>query len=135
MTHIYGENLMYSEYFSVNKGYGIYSVYGEDPNCDLGGTHTNPYLGDFEGTFEEVLEYAANNIKSFYTWGSGGFIKPSKNNVGTKIVNVSKKIQLERKEKLNKIADKNIDYLIENIQDMTINEIKNYLIEIKTSFK
>ena len=50
---------------------GIWRVYGEDPNCDMGGYHHNPYLGTFEGTLEDVLEHAVQ-LARFYSWGGGG---------------------------------------------------------------
>ena len=120
----------YSKWSSVDGGYTIYSVYGEDPNCDMGGSHICLYLGDVEGTFQEVLEYAANNMSRFYTWGGGGYITPSIKNNEPIIVNESKKLKLERKETLKKLTKANVNYLIENMDNMNKDEIKNYLIEI-----
>ena len=53
---------------------GIWEVYGEDPNCDLGGHHHTPKLGIFSGKLSDVLEIAVN-LSNFYTWGSGGEIR------------------------------------------------------------
>jgi hypothetical protein len=75
----------YNDYLSTYNGnklksqhsldeYGIWEVYGEDPNCDLGGHHHNPFLGVFEGTLEEVL-YEAVELSGFWQWGYGGEIK------------------------------------------------------------
>lgn len=50
---------------------GMWQIKGEDPNCDLGGTHYQPDLGVFEGTLKEALKYAVTHPK-FYTWGGGG---------------------------------------------------------------
>ena len=50
---------------------GLWKVRGEDPNCDLGGSHHQPDLGVVEGTLQEALEYALAH-KDFYTWGGGG---------------------------------------------------------------
>ena len=68
MKYALGINLRYAEYSSKDGGYCVYSVYGEDPNCDMFGSHISPFLGNVEGTFQEVLEYAANNMKRFYAW-------------------------------------------------------------------
>ena len=135
MKYKFNNNLRYSEYSSVDAGYCVYAVYAEDSNCDLGGYHSNPFLGCVEGTFIDVLEYAANNMRGFYTWGGGGYIKPSKNTDQPIILDSAKKIKLERKEKINKISNYNIDNLIENINQMSIEEIKNALIKIKDNLK
>lgn len=54
--------------------WGIWGIYGEDPNCDWGGPHSEPFLGNFEGTFTDAVEYALA-LPSFVQWGSGGHIK------------------------------------------------------------
>ena len=56
--------------------YGIWEIYGEDPNCDFGGSHHQPFLGKFEGKLRNVIE-AAVNMEHFYTWGGGGEIRLS----------------------------------------------------------
>ncbi len=100
----FGVNLRYSTYSSVDNGYCVYSVFGEDSNCDLGGYHHNPFLGNVEGTFKDVLEYAANNMNGFYAWGGGGYIVPVSNKNDTPIIlNKSKKVKIERKSKLKNI--------------------------------
>lgn len=53
--------------------YGIWNIYGEDPNCDFGGHHHTPFLQTVEGTLETCLKYAIN-LKGFYTWGGGGHL-------------------------------------------------------------
>ena len=53
---------------------GIWHVRGEDPNCDMGGCHTKPSLGYFEGMLSDVLEYALN-LNDFWEWGAGGDIE------------------------------------------------------------
>ena len=50
---------------------GLWKVKGEDPNCDMGGSHHQPDLGIVDGTLKEALEYAIQH-PSFYTWGGGG---------------------------------------------------------------
>lgn len=127
------KNIRYSEYGSVDGGYTVYAVYGEDPNCDMGGSHSNPFLGTVEGTFNDVLEHAANHMKGFYTWGGGGYIKPTntlKENYEPIVLDKTKKLKLERKEKLKKLTRANLNYLIENIDSMSKEDIKNNLIEI-----
>jgi hypothetical protein len=52
---------------------GIWRICGEDPNCDFGGSHHNPYLATVEGTLEEAIEYAVE-LPRFWTWGRGGTI-------------------------------------------------------------
>lgn len=53
---------------------GFWKIKGEDPNCDLGGSHYQPDLGIVEGTLKEALLYALGN-PNFYTWGGGGDIE------------------------------------------------------------
>jgi hypothetical protein len=50
---------------------GLWKVKGEDPNCDMGGSHHQPDLGIIDGTLKEALVYAVNHPK-FYSWGGGG---------------------------------------------------------------
>ena len=52
---------------------GIWMVNGEDPNCDIGGSHVQPLLGFFEGTLELAIKTAVQ-LKGFWSWGSGGSI-------------------------------------------------------------
>lgn len=53
--------------------YGTWRVYGEDPNCDMGGHHHEPDLGYFEGTLEQVIN-KAYTLPGWMTWGGGGRI-------------------------------------------------------------
>lgn len=52
---------------------GVWEIRGEDPNCDLGGTHYQPRLGVYSGTLEKVLEIAVQK-PSWAQWGGGGDI-------------------------------------------------------------
>lgn len=52
---------------------GMWEVRGEDPNCDLGGHHHNPYIGTVRGTLEKVIRWAVVK-EGFWEWGSGGII-------------------------------------------------------------
>lgn len=52
---------------------GLWKIYGEDPNCDLGGAHHEPELGLVEGRLKDVIEYAVE-LPMFWQWGGGGRI-------------------------------------------------------------
>jgi len=52
---------------------GFWKVVGEDPNCDFGGSHSQPFIGVFKGRLRDVI-YHAVGISSFWQWGSGGDI-------------------------------------------------------------
>lgn len=52
---------------------GLWLVRGEDPNCDWGGYHHNPYLGTVSGRLGDVIKIAVKMDK-FWTWGAGGSI-------------------------------------------------------------
>lgn len=53
---------------------GLWSVYGEDPNCDLGGPHVEPYLFTAQGELQKVIEKAVMTPR-FWQWGGGGRIE------------------------------------------------------------
>ena len=52
----------------------IWQIYGEDPNCDLGGSHSNPLLKTVTGRYGDAVEYALQ-LSGFFTWGAGGEIR------------------------------------------------------------
>jgi len=54
--------------------YGVWRIYGEDPNCDFGGHHHTPFLETVEGKLSDVIAYA-EQLSGFYQWGGGGEIK------------------------------------------------------------
>lgn len=54
--------------------FGRWKIFGEDPNCDMGGHHENPYLETVDGTYKNVVKYALS-LPRFIGWGSGGTIK------------------------------------------------------------
>lgn len=56
--------------------WGTWAVHGEDPNCDMGGPHSNPYLGSFSGTLREAALWATKQ-GGYYQWGSGGYLQLS----------------------------------------------------------
>jgi hypothetical protein len=53
---------------------GVWQVYGEDPNCDMGGSHVQPFLGMYDGKLIDVIRYAVE-LPNFWEWGSGGDIR------------------------------------------------------------
>lgn len=53
--------------------YGIWEILGEDPNCDMGGSHHQPSLEIVEGTLEKAIIYGVE-LSGFWQWGSGGNI-------------------------------------------------------------
>jgi len=53
---------------------GVWEVRGEDPNCDLGGPHHEPYIGTYTGVLADVITIAVDS-GSFWQWGAGGSIK------------------------------------------------------------
>lgn len=54
--------------------FGQWQVFGEDPNCDLGGHHYEPPLGVFAGKLEDIIKHAVN-LSGFWQWGGGGRIE------------------------------------------------------------
>lgn len=57
--------------------YGIWQVFGEDTNCDMGGAHYMPELGTYEGKLRDVIAVAVE-LSSFWQWGAGGDIRKVK---------------------------------------------------------
>ena len=57
--------------------YGIWKVYGEDSNCDMGGHHHEPFLGKVKGSLKQAIQWAVKHPR-FFTWGGGGRIEASK---------------------------------------------------------
>lgn len=55
----------------------VWDIYGEDPNCDMGGAHSQPYLATVEGTLIKAIAYAVE-LRDFYQWGAGGDLKVAK---------------------------------------------------------
>lgn len=51
--------------------FGTWKVLGEDPNCDFGGPHHEPYLATIEGRLGDVIRRAVD-MNRFWTWGAGG---------------------------------------------------------------
>lgn len=55
------------------NSFGVWSVHGEDPNCDMGGSHSQPLLGFYEGMLDTVIRLAVQ-LPKFWNWGAGGSI-------------------------------------------------------------
>lgn len=51
--------------------YAVWEIYGEDPNCDMGGSHHMPVLGQVEGRLDDVINYGVK-LSGFWQWGGGG---------------------------------------------------------------
>jgi hypothetical protein len=84
------------------KQHGIWKIQGEDPNCDMGGSHYQPELGIVEGKLEDVIRYAVE-LPNFWTWGGGGDItlipQPKKidgNSVARRAELLKRKDELEK---------------------------------------
>lgn len=52
---------------------GMWQIFGEDSNCDLGGSHVQPSLGFVKGKLDDIIDYAVG-LAGFWTWGGGGNI-------------------------------------------------------------
>ncbi len=52
---------------------GFWEIREEDPNCDFGGHHHNPYMATLSCTLAEAIEFAAGSPR-FFGWGAGGTI-------------------------------------------------------------
>jgi hypothetical protein len=74
--------------------YGVWRVTGGDPNCDLGGNHYSPFLGNFEGVLRDVIEHAVT-LPKFWTWGAGGDFEL------IKVVKIDKNTNLLRQKKVD----------------------------------
>jgi hypothetical protein len=53
---------------------GIWAIHGEDPNCDMGGSHIEPHLETVEGQYGDIVDYALA-LPGFFNWGHGGSIR------------------------------------------------------------
>ena len=98
------------------KQKGTWRILGEDPNCDMGGSHHEPHLSTVEGTYENVVEHALS-LKGFFSWGDGGRIEliESTINVDKLFSAKIKKLQEERR---------NLEDRIKLIDEMIKREIE-----------
>jgi len=92
--------------------YAIWNIYGEDPNCDMGGSHINPFLGQAEGRYCDVLEYA-KTLQGWYQWGGGGYISENKQLNIKKVASSS--ISHERYEKIKSLNLDGFKYTTDEI--------------------
>ena len=72
-----GKPRRYGQVAYAPDEFGTWRVYGEDPNCDLGGPHHEPDLGTFTGLYKDVVNKAVD-LPGFFTWGGGGKIVKEK---------------------------------------------------------
>lgn len=88
---------------------GKWKILGEDPNCDLGGSHHEPHIATVVGTYANVVEFALRQ-SNFFSWGSGGRIVPV---AEQKIINVDnmetivniRRLEDERKKLQTRISE------------------------------
>lgn len=96
---------------------GIWKILGEDPNCEFGGYHHEPFLEQVSGTYRNVVEYALK-LHRFFSWGYGGRIvklsSKSTKNVD-KVVDASKIKELEAEKKNLQDRIKQIDEEINSL--------------------
>lgn len=85
---------------------GTWEVRGEDPNCDLGGHHHEPFLGYYKGKLSDVIELAVD-LPGFWQWGGGDRIFKSSPRKVTKVVAKAERRSDDEVKKLeNKLAKK-----------------------------
>lgn len=51
--------------------HGIWVIKGEDPNCDMGGSHVSPTLGYARGKYIDVLSFG-RMLPRWNTWSPDG---------------------------------------------------------------
>ena len=80
---------------------GLWDIHGEDPNCDMGGSHIEPHLETVEGRYGDVLDYALS-LEGFFNWGHGGSIRKievrkhiDENSVGERAKLLKKRAELQ----------------------------------------
>lgn len=71
-SETYGYGRLISNHSLTEEG--VWDIYGEDPNCDMGGSHSQPYLGRVSGRLQDVIEFA-EQLSGFWQWGAGGEIR------------------------------------------------------------
>lgn len=76
MSHTFENTFAYKQLVDKHslEEYGTWQIYGEDPNCDFGGHHHEPFLANVEGKLKDVIAYAVK-LPGFWQWGAGGNIK------------------------------------------------------------
>lgn len=66
------------------KQHGIWQIFGEDSNADLGGGHSTPLLDTVESTYEVALVHAFS-LPRFFSWGGGGEVVEFKTPLVTRL--------------------------------------------------
>lgn len=98
---------------------GVWRIYGEDPNCDFGGHHHEPFLGAVEGRLEDAIAYA-ETLPNFWTWGGGGRIELQKKETVKKLApgygKEQNKIEREKKRKALEQKLKEIQKELEELE-------------------
>lgn len=82
---------------------GIWQVFGEDPNCDFSGCHSQPSLGFYDGFLQDIVYYAVD-LPNFWSWGGGGDFKKVKIETVAALQRVSS-LQREKQALLDQLAD------------------------------
>jgi hypothetical protein len=99
-----------SRYFATYAGQHLdypldevatWQIFGEDPNCDFGGSHSNPDLGLFTGTLLEAITHAVE-LKGFWQWGGGGHFRKVTVNEAVKKLPAKKPLNVPTVEDLKK---------------------------------
>lgn len=72
LAHTYSGKSLLKEHDPSDEG--VWLVYGEDENPDMGGHHHQPLLGVYEGRLIDVVAYAVE-LPRWSTWGGGGKIE------------------------------------------------------------
>ena len=117
-----------------------WKIYAEDQNCDLGGPHSNAFIGHFVGTFEEAAEHATS-LPGFFTWGGGGYIQEAEDSESSKTIADKKKLptadearQCTQKH-IQMAVDKEMDWLIEKIHAKLSASLDGCYAEMRVTIK
>lgn len=72
VRHCYSVRTLLEKYPENTSGF--WEIRGEDPNCDLGDYHRQPYIATVRGSLLKAMEYAAQSPQ-FFGGGAGGLIQ------------------------------------------------------------
>ncbi len=95
---------------------GTWRINGEDPNCDWGGHHHEPYLDTVSGTYRNVVNYALS-LGGFFNWGAGGSITKIGNSLEVKNVDPTP-VQVREESVQRKFAIERIREILSSIEFM-----------------
>ena len=83
---------------------GTWHVKGEDPNCDMRGSHHEPSLGYYNGILHQVIDITVE-LPGFWQWGAGGsIIKVNVNNIDSKEFKRQEEVRVRIKEVEKQLA-------------------------------